>query len=90
MVGSQENAIRIYKQTEKNLQDGGYRYVGFVTPDNNGKNGIHKLIPKLGSVNELETIIETENIKLVVLAMENQNNHYWKILSTGSAKKMWK
>jgi len=70
MVGSQENAIRIYKQTEKNLQDGGYRYVGFVTPDNNGKNGIHKLIPKLGSVNELETIIETENIKLVVLAME--------------------
>src|SRR5262249_51123499 len=47
MVGSQENAITIYKKTEKNLHDGGYHYVGFVTPDvHNGKNGIQKMIPK--------------------------------------------
>lgn len=70
MVGSQDNAIRIYKETERNLHDGGYRYAGFVTPDNSGKNGIHKLIPKLGTVHELETIIDKNNIRLVVLAME--------------------
>lgn len=70
MVGSQDNAIRIYKETEKSLHNGGYRYTGFITPDNNGKNGIHKLIPKLGTVDELEKIIETNNIQLVVLAME--------------------
>lgn len=70
MVGSQENAIRILKETEKNLQDGGYRYAGFVTPEDSGKNGIHKLIPKLGTVDELEKIIEVNDIKLVVLAME--------------------
>jgi exopolysaccharide biosynthesis polyprenyl glycosylphosphotransferase len=70
MVGSQENAIRIYRETEKNLHDGGYRYSGFVTPDTNGKNGINKLIPKLGTVNDLENIIDTNNIQLVVLAME--------------------
>lgn len=70
MVGSQDNAIRIYKETEKSLHDGGYRYAGFVTPDNNGKNGIHKLIPKLGTIDELEQIIGSNNIKLVVLAME--------------------
>ncbi len=70
MVGSQDNAIRVYKETAKNLHDGGYRYTGFVTPDNTGKNGIHKLIPKLGTIDELERIIETNNIQLVVLAME--------------------
>jgi polysaccharide biosynthesis protein PslA len=70
MIGSQENAIRIYKETEKSLLDGGYRYTGFVTPDNNGKNGIHKLLPKLGTVDELEKIIDSNNIQLVVLAME--------------------
>lgn len=70
MVGSRENAIRIYKETEKNLHDGGYRYVGFVTPDYNGKNGIHKLIAKLGTIDNLESIIDNNNIKLVVLAME--------------------
>lgn len=70
MVGSQENAIRIYKETEKNLQDGGYRYTGFITPDYNNKNGIEKLIPKLGTAADLENIIDSNNIKLIVLAIE--------------------
>ena len=70
MVGSQENAIRVFRETEKNLHDGGYRYAGFVTPDQAGKNGIHKLIPKLGDVDQLEKIIDEKQIRLVVLAME--------------------
>ncbi|MDZ4810314.1 MAG: sugar transferase [Bacteroidota bacterium] len=77
MVGSQETAIRIYKETEKNLHDGGYRYAGFATPDlpagrqgSNGKESINKLIPKLGVVNNLENIIEANGIRLVVLALE--------------------
>lgn len=70
MVGSHENAVRILRETEKNLHDGGYRYTGFVTPETNGKDGINKLIPKLGTVNDLESIIEKNQIKLVVLALE--------------------
>ncbi len=70
MIGSQENAVNIYKKTEKNLLDGGYRYVGFVTPGYNGKNGIQKMIPKLGTTDQLETIIDQNNIHQVVLAME--------------------
>jgi exopolysaccharide biosynthesis polyprenyl glycosylphosphotransferase len=70
MVGSHDNAIRIYKETEKNLHDGGYRYVGFITPDDSSRNGIHKFIPKLGTVDQLEKIIDEKNIQQVVLAME--------------------
>ncbi len=70
MIGSQDNAIRIFKETERNLHDGGYRYAGFVTPESSGKNGIHKLIPKLGGLQNLESIIDQHDIRLVVLAME--------------------
>ena len=70
MVGSQDNAIRIYNETERSLHDGGYRYMGFVTPDLPGKNGFHNLMPKLGTLEELENIIDGNNIRLVVLAME--------------------
>jgi polysaccharide biosynthesis protein PslA len=74
MIGSQENALAIYQKTAKNLHDGGYRYIGFVTPDlqasANGKNGIQKMIPALGTTDQLETIIDTNNIHQVVLAME--------------------
>ena len=67
MVGSQDNAIKVYKETEKKLHDGGYRYTGFITPELNGKNGIQKLIPKLGSVDDLEKIIDQYQISQVVL-----------------------
>ncbi|MBN8674212.1 MAG: sugar transferase [Chitinophagales bacterium] len=70
MIGSQENAIRVYRETEKSLHDGGYRYTGFITPDQGGKNGIQKILTKLGTVEELENIIDSNQIKLVVLAME--------------------
>lgn len=87
MVGSQDNALNILKATEKNLLDGGYRYTGFVTPDQNGKNGIQKLIPKLGTTDELEKIIDSNNIRLVVLAMEkNEQSLLEKIISRLSEK----
>lgn len=70
MVGSQENAMRSFRETARNLLDGGYCYTGFITPDQNGKNSIQKMIPKLGTVDELEKTIEENDIRLVVLALE--------------------
>lgn len=76
MIGSQDNAVRVYNQTKKNLLDGGYHYSGFVTPESNGKSGIHHFIPKLGPIENLEELIDKNNIHLVVLAME-RSEHGW-------------
>lgn len=70
MIGSSDNAIRIYNETEKNLLDGGYRYAGFITPLHNGRDGIDQFIPKLGTIDQLEKIIDSNDIRQVVLAME--------------------
>lgn len=70
MIGSEENAIRIFNVTERSLLNGGYHYAGFVTPDINGKNGINKFIPKLGTIDQLETIIDQFRIRQVVIALE--------------------
>ncbi|MGZ8557256.1 MAG: sugar transferase [Chitinophagaceae bacterium] len=70
MVGSQENALKIYRETAKSLHDGGYSYVGFASPDHHSKDNIQNLIPELGSIADLEQIIDEHNIKQVVLALE--------------------
>jgi exopolysaccharide biosynthesis polyprenyl glycosylphosphotransferase len=70
MVGNSDNAMTVFRDTEKRLYDGGYRYVGFITPGNSDKNGIDKLIPSLGALDNLEKVIDENNIDLVVLAME--------------------
>jgi polysaccharide biosynthesis protein PslA len=70
MIGSNENAIRIFKETKNQLHTDGYRYVGYLTSDHSGKNEIRKYLPALGHLNELETIIDHNNIRQVVLAVE--------------------
>lgn len=70
MVGNQDNAIRILKETEKNLLDGGYHYTGFLCTEENGKNGQVKSLPKLGTISQLEETLDRHDIKLVVLALE--------------------
>jgi exopolysaccharide biosynthesis polyprenyl glycosylphosphotransferase len=70
MVGSQDNALKIYRETGKSLLDGGYRYVGFASPNHVSTDTIQDLIPKLGTIDELERIIDEHKIIQVVLAME--------------------
>lgn len=70
MVGSSDTATNIYKETSGNLQDGGFRYIGFVTRDIQGKNGLQKIIPNLGTIADLESIIDSHKISLVVIALE--------------------
>jgi len=70
MVGSQDIALKIYRETGKSLLDGGYRYIGFVSPNHIAADNIQALIPKLGSIDKLEQIIDQHKVKQVVLALE--------------------
>jgi polysaccharide biosynthesis protein PslA len=69
IVGDVEQGQFILKETERNLADGGYRYTGFVPISHTAKNGASKFLPVLGDINNLIEIIDTNNIKLVVLAI---------------------
>jgi exopolysaccharide biosynthesis polyprenyl glycosylphosphotransferase len=70
MIGSQEIASSIYKNTAKHLCNSGYRYIGFISTKENGKNNIQKQLPGLGNISDLEGLIDANDIKLVVLALE--------------------
>ncbi len=72
MIGNKKNALAIYKNTTKKLKDGGFDYIGFLTPNEmeNENLEIENLLPNLGSLKNLDHIIDSYSIKLVVLAIE--------------------
>lgn len=74
LVGDGENAMQIFKNTQRNLADGGYRYAGYVSTEIN-KNGLGKLLPMLGEMNDLSNIIDENKIQAVVLALGNTNKN---------------
>ena len=70
IIGNPDYANQIYHRTEKNLRSDGYYYSGYVTLSEVGKNGISKLLPELGTIDSLESIIDNNRINQVILAME--------------------
>lgn len=70
IVGGNENAVRIFKQSAKQQQYEGLNFMGYIATNNNGKNGLNKFITNLGFVDQLEEIIASKNIQQVIIAVE--------------------
>src|SRR4026207_969265 len=87
MIGNDDTALKIYNDTERNFHDTGYRYIGFVSTATNGKNGIQKYIPELGRIDQLEQVIDENQVKQVVIALEkNEQNGMEKTINRLSEK----
>lgn len=75
MIGNSDSVGRIFQKTEKNLRSDGYYYAGYVALTQFGKNGINKKLPALGDIESLESIIDSNNIHQVILAMEKSEHN---------------
>lgn len=74
-VGNNSTAVKIFHEINRNFVYLGYKPVGFIETGNEHKNSLAKLIPRLGSVNELENIIDNYHIKNVIVALDKPEEH---------------
>lgn len=70
LVGGDTVSSKIYKETYKGLRTTGYHYTGFATTGDRGSNQMQRWLPSLGSLIDIESIIDKNEIVLVVIAME--------------------
>ncbi len=68
IIGNQEKAMRIYQDSKKSLALEGFQVKGYVGTIN--ENGKPKSLHQLGVLEQLETIIDEKNLKLLVLAID--------------------
>ncbi len=71
IVGSNENALRLYKSIADNKEKTGYRICGFVAVENITLPALTAYTPSLGSIDNTQKIIEDYNVKEVIIALEN-------------------
>jgi exopolysaccharide biosynthesis polyprenyl glycosylphosphotransferase len=70
MIGSDETALRILKETEKSFRNEGYHYTGYISIKENGANLLQKKLLPLGALDQLEAVIDRHEVKQVVIALE--------------------
>ena len=69
LIGGDDTALKIYRETEKSFKNSGYHYTGYISTKENG-NGLFQNIPFLGSLENLEEVIELKKVNQVVIALE--------------------
>jgi exopolysaccharide biosynthesis polyprenyl glycosylphosphotransferase len=72
LVGTAPQAARLYRDTEKNMSADGYKFLGFINTEE-GRNVNPKELPLLGTITDLEGLIDLHRVELVVLAMDKTN-----------------
>jgi polysaccharide biosynthesis protein PslA len=72
IIGNNKQAVKIYKEIEKNFSSLGYNLIGFVPMEQVVKNGLSKWLPNKGNMDDLETIVLNEDVHQVIIALEKE------------------
>jgi polysaccharide biosynthesis protein PslA len=74
IIGNGINAMRLYREIHKTAGIFGYHLSGFLTIEEQSKNGLSKFLPKLGSIDKVEAIIDQERIQQVIIALDKEQH----------------
>lgn len=70
IIGNKDLSQKIHADTARNLAEEGYHIVGYI-PLSSSEQYL-KNLPKLGHVNEVERIIDSNNLQLIILAVHKE------------------
>lgn len=80
LVGSNENALALYREMESQKKSSGNKFVGFIHIEN--KNGqTHQLaqyLPHLGEFQDVKKLILEKEVEEVIIAIESSEHDYLK------------
>jgi exopolysaccharide biosynthesis polyprenyl glycosylphosphotransferase len=74
IIGSGQKAIQLLKDIKKSRESNGIHMLGFLYPSKEDKNGLSRMLPSLGTLDDLATVIRTHQIEQVLIAMEEKDN----------------
>ncbi len=71
IIGNNAKSINLLEVLKKNYRYLGFRPIGFIPiQQSEYKNGLSKWIPLLGSINEVNTIVDEKDIQVVILSID--------------------
>jgi exopolysaccharide biosynthesis polyprenyl glycosylphosphotransferase len=82
IIGNNDKALKIYKEMSTQPRPAGNRFVGFINIDGNGTSDLENLLPSLGKLDDIETVLKEHAIEEAIIALEtNQHELLSKILT---------
>jgi len=74
IIGNTQNAVKLYKELNKNFSYLGFKTIGFISATDDNRNGLSKWIPNLGTIQQADKVIDQYHIEKVILALDKKQN----------------
>ncbi len=76
LIGGNQNAVELYRDIANRKKSIGYRFVGYVETHSNAQDApLAQYLPRLGTLEELASIIRTYDIEEVIIAIETSEHN---------------
>jgi exopolysaccharide biosynthesis polyprenyl glycosylphosphotransferase len=75
IIGSNGNAISIYKEIENQEESSGNKFVGFINAKGYDTYKLGEYLPHLGGIQDLHHVITQYQVEEVIIAIEHSENH---------------
>lgn len=75
LLGSNQNALELYRDITGRKRALGYRFVGYLETNSTETGEIDALLPKLGALDDLPTVIREHSVEEVIIAIETSEHN---------------
>lgn len=75
IIGSNGNAVSIYKEIENQEKSSGNRFIGFVNVEGYDNYKLEAYLPHLGELQDLYNLVKEKYVEEVIIAIEHSENH---------------
>jgi exopolysaccharide biosynthesis polyprenyl glycosylphosphotransferase len=75
IIGSNGNAMSIYKEIENQEKSSGNKFIGFINVEGYSEYKLGAFIPHLGGLEDLYRLVREQNVEEVIIAIEHSENH---------------
>jgi exopolysaccharide biosynthesis polyprenyl glycosylphosphotransferase len=74
MIGGNQNALELYREIISREKSLGYKFIGFIDTNGRSTNELEQHLLRLGRIEDIARIIESENIEEAIVAIETSEH----------------
>ena len=90
LIGSNQNASDIYEEFSATNRHFGYKFLGYIKLNGDTANRVTSELKQLGTISDLEKVVEQNNIEEIIIAIESNEHHQLNdIINTMADKKAY-
>lgn len=74
IIGGNQNAVELYQEITSRKKSLGFKFIGFIDTNGQSTNELEAWLPKCGSLQDLQHIIEKANVEEAIVAIETSEH----------------